>query len=222
MLYSKQIPEAFQLSPDSQDFIKVLDGLQQYKDGIIFKSTRIYNPVLLTNRGFMRKFLKEFGWPDIPEDFPKKILDNMYLNAEHVFRLQGSKIGLEYLLRVLTCGSITIDDQDFFPKSSYIILDDLDYGYLFTETDYPKNILYLYDGEDSFLPRFLTIGIKTPYWYLQSLKDYINTNIYRFIGFTDANTTLTITFEEGDFVKNILANPYFEDESVLPLPIQLQ
>lgn len=220
MLFSKQTPERLRENQNASDFLKVLDGLQLYKESVVQKALRFYNPVLLTDLRFLRRVLGEFGWPAIPADFPKKILDNMYLNAENVMALKGSKMGIELFLRVLTCGEVTVDDGSFFPKPSYIDLDDEIYaGYLFTDTDFPNKILYLYSGEDNFIPRHLTIGIKTPYDTLQSLRSYIETHIFKFIPFTDANTTVTITFENGPFVKNPLAFAYFEDESIIPPPI---
>lgn len=211
MLFSDFVPEGLKVHTPVENFLKVLDGLQFYKEQEIYKSTRIYNAVLNTNLAHLRKVLSRYGYPEIPEDFPKEILDNMYLNAENVFRLQGSKMGLDYLLRVLTCGEPTINDADFYPKASYIIPGDLDAGYLFAPQDYPLNTLYLYSGVDNYLPRFLYISIATPYHNLQSLKKYIETNIYRFITFTDENTTVSITLTEGAYVRNPYAEPYFNN-----------
>lgn len=208
MLYSKHIPERLRTG-NVEKLATVLDEIQQYKEAIIHKANRFYNPVLNTHLSFLRESVEELGWPKVPYDFPKEILDNMFLNAEHVHALLGSKMGFDYWLRVLTCGAPVIDDDNFYPKPAYIILSDAEAGHLFTEPDFPLDILYLYSGAESLSPRFLTVEVATPYHDLQSLKDYINANVYRYIGFVDENTTVTINFTAGPYVPNPYANPYF-------------
>lgn len=210
MLFSTQIPEKLLESPSAANFVKVLDELQAFKDFTINKANRFYNPVLLTDLKFLRYLVNDYGYPTVPADFPKEILDNMVLNVENVFKLKGSKMGLDYLLRVLTCGLPIIDDSQFYPKSAYIIPDDYaEAGYIFSPQDYPFKTLYLFNGGDYFALRQLVIGISTPYYYLESLKKYIQDNILKFIGFVDANTTVTITFTQGPYVPNPYANQYF-------------
>lgn len=218
MRYSTQIPEKARSTPNAEAFVKVLDETQLYKNSVIHKASRFYNPVLLTQLPFLRKFQDEFGWPTVPADFPKKILDNMYLNEENVFRLKGSKLGLEYWLRVLTCGDCFIDDSTFFPVLSYIILDDINNGYLSSDIMWPNSMLYLFDGDTSFNPRYLNISIRTPYYNLESLKTYILTHIYKFIGFVDPNTHINIEFIYGPHRKNPHAFYYFEDADEVPVP----
>jgi hypothetical protein len=213
MLFSTQIPDKIRDgSPETSKFIKLLDELYLWKLDIVLNSGRIYNPVLLNQLATLRKLQNEFGWPPPPADFTKKQLDNMYLNAENVFRLKGSKLGFEYWIRVLTCGDAFIDDLLFFPRNTYIILDDYDYGYLFAEGDYPNDILYLFSGETTFNNRFLYASIRTPYYDMQALKDYMNTHVYKFIGFVDINTVVKFEFLAGPFRKNTKAYYYFEDE----------
>lgn len=218
MLYSRHIPDNLRASEKADKLVSVLDEIQKYKESVINKAMRVYSPALLTLPTFIRKQLKTFGWPDIPTDFPKKILDNMFFNAENVFRTKGSRYGLEYLIRVLTCGDLIYDDTTFAPRPNYIILDDIDYGYLFDDASYPDDILYLFDGDTTFNPRFLYLTIRTPYYNLQSLKDYITTNIHKFIGFTDTNTTVYIEFLYGPHRLNPMAHYYFEDLDELPVP----
>jgi hypothetical protein len=209
MLFSERIPEVLREAPNTSKLVKVLDEMQLYKDSEIYKSSRFYNPVLLTNKKFLIRLIEEWGYPAVPQDFPKEILDNMYLNAENVFRLKGSKVGLEYFFRVMTCGEPTINDTLFFPEPEYIIPGDPIAGYTFTTTDFPNDILYLFSGTDSFRPRSLTISVATPYYNLTSLVDYLNKNIYKFIGYVDLNTTVTITLVNGPYVPNPLANQFY-------------
>ena len=209
MLYSDKIPEALKETNNTEKFVKVLDELQKFKEVQLFRSSRLWNPVLLTNLVWYKKILEEYGWPTIPYDFPKEILDNMWLNSENVFALAGSNLGLDYLLRVLTCGLPIINSSQFIPKPSYVIPNDLDAGYFFSTQDYPNKIIYLYNGVDIFLNAGLAIQIQTPYYQLQSLKDYITKNIYKFIGFVDINTVVNITFVNGPYVPNPYANQYF-------------
>lgn len=208
--FKGSVPDAVKESPDVNGLLTVLDALYTYKKYLINKGHRVYNPVLLTNKDYLRQMVNEQGYPEVPFDFPKIILDNMWLCAEDVMLLMGSKIGLKYLLRVLTCGNVTTGEGDFYPKDDYIVLSDLESGYLPSDQDIiDEEQLYLFDGLINFTGGNLDIVIATPFHNNQSIKDYINSNIRRFLGFSDNYNTITITFTAGPYVKNPYMFEYF-------------
>lgn len=207
--FKTSIPDEVLAYPATSKYITILDLLYTHKKSLIDKAHRVYNPVLLTDLNYLRKNVNEQGYPQVPFEFPKVILDNMYLCAEDVMALMGSKIGLDYLLRVLTCGVPTIDDTNFYPKEDYIILSDLVNGFLPAESDFMDDVFYLFDGVLNFAGGVMTISIATPFWDFQPLKDYINNNIRRFVGFSDAFNIITIDFVPGPFVQNPYMFNYF-------------
>lgn len=211
MLYSRQIPELLsEQNPYLAGLVKVLDGLEAYKQAQLLKSSRFYNPVLLTNRDFLRKLAEELGWPSVPFDFPKEILDNMILNAERIWALKGSNLGFEILLRALTCGEPTVTSSAFFPETDFIILDELNQGYLpDSEMISAGEQLYLFEDFTQFQSGTLSVSVATPYEGLESLKTYIQTNLPRFVGFIDEDTTITITYSLGPHVPNPHAFSFF-------------
>lgn len=222
MKFSERIPVSHRQSPHTDAYIKVLDGTQEYKEQLIFKASRFYDAILLTDKTSLRKLINSFGWYPVPEDFPKKILDNIIRTIGSIAYLRSSKLGLEHWLRTLTCGNVSFDDSEFYPKPSYIIPSDYEAGYLFTEADYPVDTLYLFDGTDVFAPRFLIVYISTPYWKLESLRKYIEDNITKYIPFVDEGTTITINLSPGDFEKNQIAYQYFEGDESAVISLSLE
>jgi len=211
MRFKKQIPPFVDTNEHATKFISVLDGMQEYKEALVEDYTRFYNTPLLTNLLFLRKKAEAYAHPRIPEDFKKEQLDALILNSNDIMALKGSYQGLRLWLWCLTFGNITDNYGDFYPIINYIIPSDEEYGYLSNvvppETE-PRT-LYLFSGADNFGTQSLSISITTKYHWMVSLKKYIEDNIREFIGFTDANTTITIELLPGAYVTNSFPNQYF-------------
>lgn len=206
MRYRNQIPPALLLSPDADKFVLVLDGLEQYKESIVEDSTRFYRPPVFTDLKWLRKKVEDLGYPPVPTDFPKEILDAMLLNAQNVMALKGSKLGLTYWLWTLTFGGITVDDSQFYPLGDYIIPSDLDFGFVSEVAPLTSDTLYLFSDAADFGVQILTIGIATKYVYMLTLRNYIHKHIKEFISFADDNTQINITFVPGTYQS--LPDPY--------------
>lgn len=209
LTFRNSIPRVVQDNPAADSFISVLDELRKHKQSLMHKAHRVYNPVLLTNKEFLTKKVSELGYPPVPYGFPKYILDNMYLYAEDVMSLMGSKIGLKLLLWVLTGGDVEVDDSNFYPKEDYIVLGDTELGVLPEGPEYPDDFLYLFSGVDDLTGASIKINIYTPFYENEDLKNYILDNITRFVGFSDDHTIFEITFGLGNFVTNGTVYPYF-------------
>ena len=133
MLFSESVPEKVLLNRNTQRFLSVMDSLQEYKQGIIGEAIRTFNPILSTNGKWLRKNLADYGFSELPDGFPIRVMQQMLLNANTIMGLRGSKLGLEFFLSVssLGVGSASTDaDVDNFN----VLFPDSDlYGYITAE-----------------------------------------------------------------------------------------
>lgn len=213
MNYSSQTPDEIKVNPNAEKFLKVLDGVEEYKQIEVDKALRFYRSPVNFNNLFLRKRLNfDYGFPTIPADFPKDVLDALLLNANDINALRGSKIGLHLWLWCLTFGNITINDTGFYPLPQYLLLDTLDLSYLdqFTPNvaTNPPSIpdLFLFDDVSQMGQTILTIDIVTKYDTHPSIPAYITTHIKKYIGFVTSNALITINFTNGPYVTHSL--PY--------------
>ncbi len=216
MSYRSTIPDSFLQSPAADKLITVLDKLNEYKRGEIYESSRVYNPgVLLGHKRYMIKIVTDYGFGIPPYELPRAILERMILNVKDLFSLAGTKMGLHYLVNILLYGRLSLDDSRFYPKASYIIPGDVDgAGHISPEEDYFTDQLYLYGGEDTFLPRFLSLDIDTPYANNAIVTGYFEASLRRFIPFIDDNTVIDIKYNLiADYIPCPYSYQYFEKPS---------
>lgn len=208
MNFRDSTPEQVFINPNADSFISVLDGLKTYEDLALKKACRFFHPAISTNLDFLRKKVADYGYPPVPEDFPKDVLDALILNAKYNMDLRGSLEGLELWLWCLTFGEITIDASGFYPQPDYILLSDIYYGYAshVSPIDAVTYNLYLFTGTDNFGDQEIVIDIVTKYSSNDSIKDYIEANIREFLMFTADDTTITINYTNGPYVT--LDTPY--------------
>ena len=207
MNYTSQIPEEIpNENPYARKLMAVLDGVEDYKQSEIDTALRFYRGPINFNLLFLRKELNlTYGFPTIPADFPKDVLDALKLSAEDINATRGSKIGLELWLWCLTFGAITIDDVGFYPLPQYLQLDTFDLSYLdqFTPNvaTSPPAIpdLFLFDDVSQMGQSVLTIDIATKYDTHPSIPAYITTHIKKYIGFVTSNAVITINFTNGPY-----------------------
>ncbi len=243
MNYSDRVPPELLANPNVENFLKVLDETEKYKEQIVEKSVRFYKAPLLTELALLRSKIKDYGYPAVPEEFPKEILDAILLNMENIMALKGSKVGLQYWLWTLTFGTITVDDTAFYPQGNYIIPSDVDgtgndvnntgYGYVsFLEDNHssdalppgmtspewytePYQPLTLFSDVSDFGTQTLIIDIATKYHWLIPLRDFITNNIKKFISFADDNAVITVNFTPGAYVPvNTGILPYTLDPEI--------
>ncbi len=210
MPFRNSIPAGVFVNQNAEKLVKVFDELEAYKTQEIEKVMRSTKTPLHTNLEWLRKRVEDYGYPIVPYDFTKEQLDAMLLNVENVMALKGSKMGLYYWIWTLTFGNITIDDSNFFPSQDYIIPSDLLFGYVSHIVDAgDSQTLYLFGDANNFGFQVLDITIETKYWQMQSLIDYIQANIKKFISFVDSNAQINITFTPGVYTPYAEPNQFF-------------
>lgn len=205
----RHLPEDFREgSPEA--FLKVLDGVYDFKRDVVRKASRIYCPPLAMNTAYLRKAAQDLGWPTVPEDFSKLVLDAMILNTESVFSQAGTYRGIDHWLRVITQGEPTYAGR-LLPKELYIVLNDSLRGFFSGSDNWDgTHFLSLFSGSPvDVIPGNLAIQIATPYAAQLSVKTYLEQTIRQMIGFTNDLTRLTVTLVPGPYVVNPYANPYF-------------
>lgn len=205
----RHVPEDFR-EGYPEDFMTVLDGVYDFKRDVVRRASRIYCPPLSMNTAYLRKAAQNLGWPTVPDDFSKLVLDAMILNAEGVFSQAGTYQGLDYWLRVLTQGE-PVYEGALLPKERYIVLHDSLRGYFSGASNWDgTGFLSLFSGAATdVVAGSLALTIATPYWQLASLKTYIEQTLRQILGFTGDHTVLTVTLTEGPYVVNPYANSYF-------------
>ena len=207
MLFSNNIPDKLQEYPTVSAFVSVLDSLQNYKSEIIGDSFRVHNPAVLMDRKWLLKKLYDLGVTDFPEDYPLEIIQQFILNAETVFRTRGSKIGLELYCSILTLGSVSIQDSEFYEESSTIQLDSFSQGYI-TGDNSNKSFYIVSDNSEINPETSLSVEVSTPFSDNDVVKDYLKNTIRSQIGF--GNVTISLSFKplNTKFYHKLL-NPYF-------------
>lgn len=209
MNYTSQTPDEIKVNPNAEKFLKVLDGMEEYKQIEVDKAHRFYRSPVNFNHLFLRKRLNfDYGFPTIPADFPKDVLDALLLNANDINALRGSKIGLHLWLWCLTFGNITINDTGFYPLPQYLLLDTLDLSYL---DQFDPNVatnppaipdLFMFEDVSQFGQTTMTITIQTKYELHPSIPTYITTHLKKYLTFVTSNASIAIAFGPGVYNTN--------------------
>lgn len=209
MNFSTETPDEILENPYAAKLITVLDKLEDYKQSELDKALRFYRSPTNFNLSYLQKRLnKDYGFPTIPADFPKDVLDALLLCAEEINALRGSKQGLQLWLWCLTFGAITIDDSQFYPLPQFLTLDDPQLGFL---DQFSPNVatnppaipdLFLFDDYSQYGQTTLIIDIDTKYFNHPSIPLYINTHIKKYLTFVTTNAVITITFNNGVYNTN--------------------
>lgn len=214
MNFRERIPSEILRNPPVDKFVTVLDETNTYKQQEMQKAFRFYRSPLNTNLKFLIKRLEDEGFPPIPADFPKDVLDALLLNYEDINALRGSRQGLELWLWCLTFGAITIDDSAFMPVNQFIMLSSPTNGFL---SRFSPNVvttpgapdLFLFDDISQFGTSILIVDIVTKYDTNTSIINYINTHIKKYLTFVTSSATITVNFTNGPYVTNTFPHQYF-------------
>lgn len=205
MQFSKSIPDKVFENSTSAHFIDVLDSLQEYKQGIITDCIRTFNPILCNNKKWLRKYLMDLGFGNLPSELPVAVLQQMLLNADTIMSLRGSYIGLELFVSVVSLGEVHIDASNFMCSMKVIFPDSLAYGYI-TDSKGPTDHLFrmLYNGD---------YGDRTKWLY--AVGDYsgnflygvdINGNAERGTGVTDETVANIISWYYNSNIRYLLSD----------------
>lgn len=110
MQFKDHIPEKVLEFPNASRFVEVLDGVREEKQSLINGAFRYYNPALFTDPKWLVERLAEWGFTDMPIDYPIDCLQLLLLNAGTILRLRGSELGWRLLINALT----HVEPQDKF------------------------------------------------------------------------------------------------------------
>ena len=211
MAFRDSIPERVLESASVSNFIEVLDSLHTYKKDIITTSLRSWNPAVFMNKKWLIMRLQEYG-VSLPYELPILVLQQFLLNVNEIFRLRGSKLGLEFWLSVITLGEVTIDDSSFWDELVYLSPNSKTRGYVTCDN---VNPYYYLITDSAQLRRTMSLGVTVSTAFNDSpsikaaLESYITNNLPFQLGFPEG-ATLEVTWEsrEGQYFHNLL-NPYF-------------
>lgn len=214
MLFSTSIPDKLQEHPNTLAFSNLMDELQDFKTEIISEALRVDNYAVLMDSKWLLRKLEEFGISDLPLAYPVRIIQQYLLNVDTVCRTRGSKIGLELYCSLLSLGSVTFNDDEFYAASRLLLLDSETQGFITDDTN--KKKFYLSSSTVDFdQASFLTITINSVYFNgehpneAELIKSYIENTIESRLGFSPGKV---VTFNYGPATKfyfHKLLNPYF-------------
>lgn len=213
MLFSQSIPDKVLENSEASKFVSVLDSLQEYKQGIIADAIRSFNPILSTNEKWLRKYLTDYGFSDIPRGFPIRVMQQMLLNADTIMRLRGSKLGLEFFLSVCSLGEVTIDASELNQPLDLIFPDSLSDGYLTdNNVDSP---LYLCTTNIFAVNSTLLVTLRSIYFdgehttEADAIIKYLQNVTPNYVGFSNG-LIIRWTFNSGsEFYYHGLLNPQY-------------
>lgn len=213
MLFSDSIPSKLQEQPNVNAFLKVLDGLQGFKNEVLAESFRVNNYAVLMNRNWLLKKLSDYGVDNLPEGFPIQIIRQCLLNIDTICGTRGSKIGLELYCSVLSFGEVTIDDSKFYADTNVLLLDSTAQGCI-TE-DNSKQFFHIVEDNSVLNPETeLKITIKSKYFNgkfpteADVIKKYLECTIKNQIGFSNSKVTFDYQ-SRSEFYFHKLLNSYF-------------
>ena len=102
MQFSKFIPVSVKEQELSHKLISVFDGLQAYKEEIIYGSLRTTNFALIDNKKWLLKKLADYGFSGLPYEMPLLVLQQLLLNAVKLNKLRGSYDGVRLFVSIIT------------------------------------------------------------------------------------------------------------------------
>lgn len=210
MNYTSHTPEELLDNPHLARFIKVFDGLCEYKDIEIHNGTqKSFNPVLCDNPNFWKKYLYELG--DFPTSayFTRRHYERLILNAIDLFRMKGTRPGFDLLVDVLCDGVITVFTVRYNPAlrlepSEVLYIGDTvnpdspcflpDEDMLLLTTTSPLDYPYLFGSDDfDYFEPFAGITIKTALSGNSVFEEYMTGLLPKFLPVTKIEN-FTITF----------------------------
>lgn len=211
MAFKDSIPERVLESSSVNNFVEVLNELHNYKEGLVTTSLRSWNPAVFMNKKWLIMRLQEYG-VSLPYELPIQVMQQFLLNINEIFRLRGSKLGLQLWLSVITLGEITIDDSDYWGALVFLSPNSKTRGYITCDNTNPY--YYMVNNSDQ-LYRDLSLGITIKSAFNNdptikaALVEYFNNNLRSQLGFPE-NVTITITWQSrtGQYFHSLL-NPYF-------------
>lgn len=220
--FKDQIPPDLLDYPMVDQYTTVLDYTLAYKDDFIDSYTRAFNPLKLTNVAYLQKYVGELGNIPLVPGIPKKILENIILNAANIYILKTSNRGFELFLKSVTDGDVFIDASKLYAYPNYIILSDFSNGFLPAQDGSTLENAYLnyYDGQNQrFLYLFggdvqaaiessVNIAIKSKYSNVKEFRDWVVSLIPMFLPFTNDNTQINVSFYGFEMLSNINLNNY--------------
>ena len=187
MLFNKSIPEDILVAPNTRKFVQVLDALQSCKQGIIANSVRANNPVLCNDEAWLLRQLEDLGFVGIPEGMPILILQQLALNANVIFNLRGSVLGLQVLCNAVTLGFVTVDFSDFIKPFKYLLPNSLLDGYLTSDSE-QTSWRYLIDDNTLNEDRSLSVTINGGIVDELLIRRFLESSIKSYISFQPSFT----------------------------------
>lgn len=214
MLFSDTIPSNLQEYPNVNQFMDVLDALQNFKQELIARSMRVNNAGVLMDEKWLIKKLDEFGITNIPDGYPIQIIRQLLLNVDTVCRTRGSKIGIQLYCSVLSLGEVTVDDAQFYANPQTLILNSLVQGHITADN---TNIYYYLVSDSSQLNPTVNmkITIKSRFFNgkypneAKLIKEYLESTINSQLGFSPDKKVTFVYQTRTDFYFHKLLNPYF-------------
>lgn len=218
MLFSQSIPDMVLENSAASKFVSVLDSLQEHKQGIITDAVRSLNPILSTNEKWLRKYLTDYGFGEIPKGFPIRVLQQMLLNADTIMRLRGSQLGVEFFLSVCSLGVSKVNAEGIYADVDTIYLDSENYGYVTgNNTD---SFLYLTSSNER-ASSDVTIELSSKYFNgsypmeKEAIFSYLNRVLPYYMGFSvDLSINWTLKTRSRFYYHGLLNPQYVNDAEV--------
>lgn len=213
MLFSDLLPD--RLDADfSRKFVSLFDQLHQFKRVELASALRVTNDALCTDKKWLLKKLEEVGFQDFPYAIPVCIMQQVLLNTDTLFRLRGSKDGLELLCSVFSLGEVTVDDSSFWGEATALFVSALSQSFISTDS-LGRHLAPVWDTED-FLPQVeLTITINSLYFdgtyptEAAAIQEYLSKIVPDYLA-TSPGKTITYLFAATDHKSyHRLLNPFF-------------
>lgn len=196
---------------NARNFLKVLDALRLDQEGYIQTYVQSFNPVTVHTVSFLKKWLRDLG--DIPtySSQPRKVIEDLILNAQNIFGKKGTFEGLKLFIEIISCGTVDFTLVNLVNPPDFIIPDDPDYGQLWAssddsvENDFDYNEYIYGDDYGAFLFLFednfdvgvptLALTIHTPFYNDPAFINYVETHLKKFVPLISENDHLTISIQ---------------------------
>lgn len=196
--FTDHIPPDVMLTPNVQRFMKVLDGLNDYKQEVIRPYDYAFNFAATMHLHILRKFFYELGQMEYIGGMPHHLLKQFIANAYDIFHLKGTRKGEKLLIRSLCDGDIETDTSKLY-GTHYLQPGNYSFGYL------PNGVNLGVAGTPQFIYLFgntvvpyyteMKVGLVGPYFYVPEFRNFIAKILPDFLCMVDIRTCqLTINF----------------------------
>lgn len=192
------IPTEALSKDNTKAFIKVLDGVLDFKRTLIGGSKKCFVAGVNTDKKWILRQLTDFGFERLDENLPLESLQLLSINAANICSHWGSHVGLGMFISAICQGMASYNIEVVKNISRNLYLNSDLYGYLTWDSQDSHKFL-VWDSDDLSMYYVLNLTVELPSKYdteetRKAISQAIETNLKKFVGLTFRNINVDYQF----------------------------